>query len=183
MPTPAEAIRRYILAKDGNRPFLMREVFAENAELEVVVKTDAISFPGTAKGLGDLENILVRRFGIESENVYTFCLSEPSGADRVRFQCHWMVGMSSRATGEIRVGCGRYDWHFGEQGKVSKLLIGIDVMKILRADELEAMMRWLSALPYPWCSPGRVLQSIPAHEGLAEIVAYLKQVGPTAAGP
>jgi hypothetical protein len=89
MPTPAEAIRTYILAKDGNRPFLMREVFAENAELEVVVKTDAISFPGTAKGLGDLENILVRRFGIESENVYTFCLSEPSGADRVRFQCHW----------------------------------------------------------------------------------------------
>jgi hypothetical protein len=178
MPTPAEAVRTYILAKDGNRPFLMREAFSEDAELEMVVKTDAISFPGAAKGLGKLEDVLVRRFGVESENVYTFCLSEPCEAGSVHFQCPWLVGMSSRATGEIRVGCGRYDWYFGRQGKVSKLVIGIDVMKILPADEVEAMMRWLSALPYPWCGPGRVLQSIPAHEDLAEIVAYLKQIGP-----
>ena len=42
MPTPADAVKTYILAKDGNRPFLMRQAFAENAELEIVVKTDAI---------------------------------------------------------------------------------------------------------------------------------------------
>ncbi|MCP4621368.1 MAG: hypothetical protein GY844_33620 [Bradyrhizobium sp.] len=175
MIAPADAVRTYILAKDGNRPFLMRQAFAENAELEMVVKTDAISFPGTVKGLSELENTLVRRFGVESENVYTFCLSKPSEADRARFQCPWLVGMSSRTTGEIRVGCGRYDWQFDEQGKVSKLVIVIDVMKVLPAGELGMTMRWLSALPYPWCSSSQALQSIPAHEGLAEITAYLKQ--------
>src|SRR5262245_12804828 len=156
----------------------MRKAFGEDAELEMVVKTDAISFPGAVRGRNAFEDILVRRFGGESENVYTFCLSEPSKADRVRFRCHWLVGMSSRATGEIRVGCGRYDWHFDGQGKVGKLVIAIDVMKILPGEELAASMRWLSSLPYPWCSPGQALQSIPAHEGLAEIVTYLQQAGP-----
>ena len=75
-----DAVKTYILAKDGNRPFLMSQAFAENAELEIVVKTDAISFPGSAKGVAALEDILVRRFGREFENVYTFCLAEPPGA-------------------------------------------------------------------------------------------------------
>ena len=38
MPTPAETMRTYILAKDGNRPFLMKQAFAVDAELETVVK-------------------------------------------------------------------------------------------------------------------------------------------------
>jgi len=167
----------YILAKDGNRPFLMKQAFAENAELETVVKSDAISFPSAAKGLSTLEDVLVRRFNADNENIFTFCLSEPSETDRKRFQCHWLVGMSTKATGQLRVGCGSYDWHFDGAGKVTKLVINIDVMKILPSGELGDAMRWLSSLPYPWCSPGQALQSIPAHEGFADIGAYLKQVG------
>jgi hypothetical protein len=182
MPAPAEAIRTYILAKDGNRPFLMKEAFAEDAELETVVKSDAISFPSAAKGLGTLEDVLVRRFCVDNENIFTFCLSEPSEGDRSRFQCHWLVGMSMKATGQLRVGCGSYDWHFDGHGKIAKLVISIDVMKILPADELASTMRWLSCLPYPWCSPGQTLQSIPSHEGFAEIAAYLKQFGPISGG-
>lgn len=69
MPTPAEAVRTYILAKDGNRPFLMRQAFSDDIALEMVVKTDAISFPSTASGLNAVEEILVRRFGVEYENI------------------------------------------------------------------------------------------------------------------
>ena len=58
MSTPSDAVSTYILAKDGNRPFLMRPVFAEDAELEMVVKTDAISFPSSAKGVSAIEDIL-----------------------------------------------------------------------------------------------------------------------------
>jgi hypothetical protein len=64
--------------------------FAADAELEMVVKTDAISFPSTAKSLSSIEEDLVRRFGVDYENVYTFCLSEPPEAGRSRFQCHWL---------------------------------------------------------------------------------------------
>jgi hypothetical protein len=55
MITASDAVSTYILAKDGNRPFLMRRAFANDAELEMIVKTDAISFPNSAKGLSALE--------------------------------------------------------------------------------------------------------------------------------
>ena len=183
MLTPDQAVQTYILAKDGNRPFLMREAFTADAELETVVKTDVISFPSTAQGLSTLEEVLVRRFCVDYENIFTFCLSKPSVADRSRFQCHWLVGMSVKTTGHLRVGCGRYDWRFDASGKIRKLAIMIDVMKVLPASELEATMRWLSALPHPWCRPEDAAGAIPAHADLADIVAYLKQAGPIPATP
>jgi hypothetical protein len=180
MSTPSDAVRTYILAKDGNRPFLMRRVFAEDAELEMVVRTDAISFPGSAKGVSAIEDILVRRFGLDNENVYTFCLSQPSLANRRHFPCHWLVGMSARNDGQVRVGCGRYDWYFApdQACRVERLVITIDVMKIFPATDLAASMNWLSSLPYPWCAPAEAIRDVPAIEGLAEIETYLKQVRP-----
>ena len=180
MSTPADAVRRYILAKDGNRPFLMKRAFAEDAELEMVVKTDAISFPSSANGLSAIEGILVRRFGVDYENIYTFCLSQPSEANRRHFPCYWLVGMSARDSGQIRIGCGRYDWYFeaGAECRVEKLVIAIDVMKIFPASDLAASMNWLTSLPYPWCTPDEAVRALPAIEGLAEIEAYLKKVRP-----
>ena len=178
MSTPSDAVSTYILAKDGNRPFLMRQAFTEDAELEMVVKTDAISFPSSAKGLSAIEDILVRRFGIDYENVYTFCLSRPSDAHRRHFACHWLVGMSAKNGGQVRIGCGRYDWYFGPDAacRAERLVITIDMMKIFPAVELAASMDWLSRLPYPWCTPDEATRTMPAIDGLAEIAAYLKQV-------
>jgi hypothetical protein len=180
MSTPSDAVSTYILAKDGNRPFLMKRAFAEDAELEMVVKTDAISFPSAAKGLSAIEDILVRRFGLDYENVYTFCLSQPSDADRLHFPCHWLVGMSARNGCQIRIGCGRYDWYFrpNEECHVERLVIAIDVMKVLPAAELATTMNWLSSLPYPWCTPDDAVRNVPAIEGVAEIEAYLRQIRP-----
>ena len=180
MSTPSDAVSTYILAKDGNRPFLLRRAFAEDAELETVVNTDAISFPSSAKGVGAIEQILVRRFGLDYENVYTFCLSQPSAANRRHFPCHWLVGMSARNDGQIRIGCGRYDWYFGSSQRchVERLVVAIDVMKVFPAVELAASMDWLSRLPYPWCTPDEALRTVPAIDGFAEIEAYLKQVRP-----
>jgi hypothetical protein len=180
MSTPSDAVSTYILAKDGNRPFLMRRAFAEDAELKIVLKTDAISFPSSAKGASAIEDILVRRFGLDYENVYTFCLSRPSEANRRHFPCHWLVGMSARDNGQVRIGCGRYDWYFrsNKECYVERLVIAVDVMKILPASELAASMDWLSGLPYPWCSPDEAVRDMPDIEGIAEIETYLKQVRP-----
>jgi hypothetical protein len=180
MSTPSHAVSTYILAKDGNRPFLMRRAFAKDAELEIVVKTDAISFPSSAKGVSAIADILVRRFGLDYENVYTFCLAQPTKANRLHFPCHWLVGMSAKNNGQIRIGCGRYDWYFGSDKEchIERLVIAIDVMKVLPAAELAASMNWLSSLPYPWCSSNEALRALPRIEGLAEIETYLKQVRP-----
>ena len=76
-------------------------VFAEGSEMEFMLKTDAISFPGSAKGLRAIEDIL-RGFNTDYENIYTFCLSRPSDSDRRHFACHWLVGMSAKSDGRPR---------------------------------------------------------------------------------
>ena len=184
MCTPSHAVNTYILAKDGNRPFLMRRVFADDAELEMVVKTDAISFPSSAKGVSAIEDIL-RRFNIDYENIYTFCLSRPSDSDRRPFACNWLVGMSAKSDGRPWIGCGKYDWHFAADPTclVERLVITIDLMNVLPATELAATMNWLSGLPYPWCTPDDVVKGMPRIEGLAAIETYFRQVRPISPEP
>lgn len=179
MPSPVEAVSTYFHAKDGNRPFLMRHAFAEDAQLEMVVKTDAISFPSTASGLADIEEVLIRRIAADFENVYTFGLAQPTENDRHRFSCPWLVAMSVRNNGPIRVGSGLYDWHFSSDDRclVKKLVITIDVMQVLPAKELDRVMGWASALPYPWCRPDEVVASMPRIEELAPVERYLKGLG------
>jgi hypothetical protein len=180
MPSPLEAVSTYFYAEDGNRPYLMRHAFAEDVELEMVVKTDAISFPRSANGLRALEDVLCRRFANDFENVYTFCLQRPTDANRRHFPCDWLVGMSAKDNGGIRIGSGRYDWYFspGTECLVQKLIITIDVMQVLPADRLDGIMSWISSLPYPWCSQDELVENMPSVEWLVPIERYLRDIRP-----
>jgi hypothetical protein len=184
MPTPSDAVATYILAKDNNRPFLLRDAFARDARLEMMVKTDTISFPSAAQGLSEIEDVLIRRFGIDYENVYTVCLSRPSDANLRHFPCHWLVGMSAKTDGKVRVGCGRYDWYFSaeQKGLVEKLIITIDVMESLPETTLAPTMNWLAQLPYPWCTPEEAVRDMPQIGGFAAIEAIVRQARPIAPG-
>jgi hypothetical protein len=177
MPTPADVISSYIQAKDGNRPYLMRRAFAEHVALEMVIKTDAISFPSSASGLDAIVDTLVRRFSHEFENVYTFCLASPPGPIAGQFSCDWLVGMSSKGRSEVRVGCGRYDWHFQTGGSclVERLNITIEQMQVLSPDCLNTLMSWLSALPYPWCPAQEATASMPKLQELRHLVDYINR--------
>ncbi|WP_256657422.1 hypothetical protein [Pseudomonas sp. R3-18-08] len=93
------AIETYILAKDGNRPHLLRRAFAADAELVMNVKTDEISFPSMVKGLDGLSATLVSQFAQRYENIYTFCLGTPPG-NVVVFRCGWLVCMSTKPPGQ-----------------------------------------------------------------------------------
>jgi hypothetical protein len=175
MTSIEDAVSTYILAKDGNRPWLMARAFADDAELEMIVKTDAISFPSAAKGLTQITEILVSGFAVDYENVYTFCLSHPTHSQSDHFSCDWLVGMSAKRDGAVRVGCGRYDWRFGRDQLVRKLIINIETMSVLPSSEQAQVFRWLSALPYPWCSGREALEVIPSIEGLAAIRLFLQR--------
>ena len=174
-PTATDAISTYILAKDSNRPQLMKDAFAGDCELEIAVKTDAISFPSSAKGLEEITRILVTGFGDQYENLRTFCLSRPNSDYIPHFQCDWLVGMSAKQGGAIRVGCGLYNWYFssGDDKRVSKLAIDIEVMCVLPSETSEPIMRWLGALPYPWCSNIQAYRSIPVIDALRPIKGFL----------
>ena len=178
-----QAVADYIRAKDLNRPHLMRSAFTEGALLKMVVNTGAISFPPEVAGRDGIADVLVRRFGQTYENVYTFCLTgEPPPHDAAAFSCGWLVGMSGKADGEVRVGCGRYDWVFeGGDGvmRASRLTIAIEEMAVLPAEALRPVMDWLSALPPVWCGACEAFEGAPGYAALEPVKGRCRLWAPT----
>jgi len=172
--TPESLLRTYFHAKDENRPHLLRSVFAEQAILEMNVKAKTISFPAMSRGVTAISDALVRTFGQTYENVYSFYLQRPP-VGVTSFSCDWLVGMSEKATGNARVGCGRYDWAFQPHAPhlVDRLVITIEAMQVLPPDHLETVLCWLLALPYPWCSANVACASAPQIECLEPVLRYL----------
>lgn len=180
-PTPEDLIRTYIRAKDENRPHLMEHVFAADAKLGITVMSETISFPPVTRGLASITEVLVRNFALNYENIYTFCMERPPVQARERgFTCDWMVGMSERTGGRVRVGCGRYEWGFSAQGLclVERLTIVIEVMQIFASGCARDAFTWLSELPYPWCTSERIVKTVPAIEGMEAVTGYITRSGP-----
>ncbi len=175
MPRISQTISTYIQAKDTNRPWLMRNAFTNDAMLEMAVNSDAISFPPSVSGVEGITETLIRQFASENENVYTFCLTEAPDYYASRFECGWLVGMSKRDTGEVRVGCGQYRWSFDEKPivRATRLVIEIEHMLVLDSEHLEPVMRWLSGLAYPWCPAISAAADIPDIDGLNEVSEFL----------
>ncbi|PKU23496.1 hypothetical protein CWS72_16730 [Telmatospirillum siberiense] len=167
----------YILAKDGNRPHLLRRAFAEDARLEMVVNTGAISFPPIVRSREDIADVLVRQFGAKYENIYTFCLDRPEPDDRSdRFSCRWAVGMTEKATGVVRVGYGDYEWRFSHPAPrlVEYLRITIETMVVLPDSDGDRISDWLSGLPYPWCAAATFVKTAPGIAALRPVMDGLK---------
>jgi hypothetical protein len=174
--TPESLIRTYIRAKDENRPHLMEHVFAGQACVEIIVKPGTISFPPLTKGLKSITDVLVRNFAVKYENIYTFCLERPNLRTReTGFSCDWFVGMSEREGGDVRLGCGRYDWRFSPEGLclVHRLVITIELMQVLSPGCGKAVFHWLSGLPYPWCPVDVIAKTAPDIEGIGPVTEYL----------
>ena len=174
MHTPAESIVAYLRAKDGNRPHLMAQAFTANASLRMEVLRGGITFPPLSSGREAIADTLVRRFGQAYENVYTFCLSRPPAPAVTSFSCGWLVAMTEKQGHAVRVGCGRYDWEFDPtSGLAGQLSIRIDAMQSLPPAALPAIMRWVTSLPYPWCTAGQVFAGAPALDGVSAVLACL----------
>ena len=127
-------LRMYFRTNDENRPHLLAQVFSEAARLETIVKTGGIAFPPVVTGLAAITESLVRNFGRTYENVYSFYLARPQpGAHPDTFSCDWLVAMSAKDDGRVRVGCGHYDWHFPSDAPrlADHLMITIEAMPVL----------------------------------------------------
>ena len=103
----ADAISTYILAKDSNRPQLMKHAFAGDCELEMAVKTDAISFPNSAKGLEQITQNWLQ-------------ISETS----MRMSVHFASRVPIQSTYRISVAIG---WSGCRQGKAAQFALDADI--------------------------------------------------------
>ncbi len=172
-----DIVRNYIFAKDNNKPYLMKKAFTESANLEMVVKTENISFPSNAIGLDAITDILVRKFNQNYENVYTFCISDSIKEDKDELFCNWLVGMTEKEGGSIRVGCGGYNWHFDNSTTIlaDRLIITIEQMVVLEASFSAEIIDWVSKLPYPWCASAAMFKDMPNIEPLNSIQKITQQ--------
>ena len=172
----AAVIDAYVRAKDGNRPHLLRAAFIDNASLRMHVRTAGISFPPGAVGRQAIAELLVSRFNETWENIYTLCIGAPPAAAATSFACGWLVAMSAKLDRQVRVGCGRYDWVFDAgTGLARSLVITIDAMETTSWD-VDAMIDWASALPYPWCDARRLESGAPCAPALRAVLARMHPV-------
>ena len=81
--TPEAVLRGYFHAKDENRPHMLEDVFASNAELVIHNQSANIAFPAFTQGRSAIAEVLVRSFALSNENVYSF-YPRPSAAGRSR---------------------------------------------------------------------------------------------------
>lgn len=175
MASAADTIAAYIRAKDENRPYLARDAFEQDAVLAMVVKSQNIAFPAETRGCEAISDLLVRDFGRVHENVRTLCLAPAPTGSPETFSCRWLVAMSVKADGAVRVGWGRYDWTFdATTSRVRCLAITIEAMYVLPASCLDIVASWAFALPYPWCPPERALATLPALGTLQTLRDYLR---------
>jgi hypothetical protein len=174
---PASVLRGYFHAKDENRPHRLDGVFAADARLEIVNRSGNIAFPAATLGRAAIADVLVRAFARSYENVYSFYLAQPGAAART-FACGWLVAMSEKEGGRVRIGCGRYDWTFdpGQGGLASGLRITIEAMELLPPDRLGATLAWVAQLDYPWSSARQVLFLLPPEATLQPVRSALERL-------
>ena len=175
-PTTENILRGYFHAKDENRPHLLSQVFAEDAHLEMRVKSDAITFPAATQGRDTITDVLVRKFGQTYENVYSFYLQRPlPDTFTDQYSCDWMVVMSDKESRNLRVGCGRYDWQFQAESPclVTHLHITIEAMQKIAPDPEQTILSWAARLPYPWCDAAEITEMAPHLDELKPVLDYL----------
>jgi hypothetical protein len=173
--TAADTMATYIEAKDRiDLQLLGRAFVGGDCEIEYSDKTQLVSLPNSSRGLQQITQFMAS-FGDQCENIRTFLLSRPNSDYLPHFRCDFLVGMNARQDGAVRVGCGRYDWHFANNSRLKKLGIVLEVMCVLPADQSKLILPLLSALPYPWCSYHQARESIPSMDALRPIAHFLKR--------
>lgn len=176
MKNTTKVIENYIFGKDGNRPDLLRHAFSLDATLNVLVQTSSIRFPPNVQGREDIAEVLVRGFSQQYENIYTFCFGDPPKPEANVHKCKWLVGMSTKTTGELRVGCGEYHWVFSPQsGLAIQLSIVIEHMLEFPSQHMRKIMDWLQGRSYPWCESIDMLDSAPPLTCLQPVLVYVAE--------
>ena len=156
-------VEQYLAAKDGNRAWIMKHVFAPNAVLNMSVNSEEVSFPAEVRSAEKLVEILCTDFNRQHENVFTFCLTPAPAQDVTALSCDWLVAMTRKSDQALLLGCGRYDWAFehGETSRVSQLRIAIEMMQAMPVESEDQFMPWLYDCAYPWIDAESLLANMP----------------------
>jgi hypothetical protein len=86
----------------------------------------------------------------------------------------WLVGMSTRATEDLRVGCGEYHLAFSPQsGLATRLSIIVEHMLDCPFQHKREIMDWLQGQSYPWYEFTDMIDSVPPLAYLQLLLVYV----------
>jgi len=175
--TQQDLVLKYICAKDKNRPHLMDEVFANNATLEMKLKTQNISFPSQTVGLDNITEVLVTKFSQSYENVHTFCLTDTMDNASQILKSDWIVCMQEKRSGDIRIGYGVYNWFFTQDDEplVKHLTIQIEEMITMEEEYSMLFFDWVRKLDYPLCSLEQLFKKSPNFRAIKSVQKYFRE--------
>ena len=170
MHSSVALLEAYFDAKDRNRPGLIRDIYATDAQVTFSIATDAISFPARLAGSEEIARVLVSEFAERFEHCRSYYV-----CDAVQERDHgidhlpWRVVMKEVGSPRLRVGAGHYRWVFGRTDacclQVRQMHIHIDRMETVDDPDDRLRTALQSRLPYPWLTPvewGRHLRLLQA---------------------
>ncbi|MED5621308.1 nuclear transport factor 2 family protein [Ideonella sp. BN130291] len=169
-------IETYLQAKDGNRPHLMARAFAADATVNVASLRRTAAPPARLQGLEAITAALVSEVDQACENIYSFCLQRPDEPLKASaFTCDWLFVMTQRSSGDVRIGCGRYDWRFRftDRWLVQRLDIVVAGIEVLPPSMWQAALAWVNTLGYPWSSSDEVLAYWPGEPRLDALKRFV----------
>jgi len=174
-----DALNRYIDGKDNNRPAVLKALYCSDAVLAFSLDDQSMSFPTRVEGAQEIAKVLSGDFNQRYQRVKTWYLTQPvaDGTDQVTEQ-PWLVMMQEKASGDIRIGCGFYNWRFETNCnplQVSAHHIHIHTMLSFPSTRESWLIELQQSLAYPWSSVDLVEAQIAPYSELDSIVRYLTQ--------
>ena len=160
-------IGRYVQGKDGNQAHLFKAVFTTDAVLKMLVQSEQIDFPSEVIGLEAITQTLCTDFNQRFENIRTLCFLDSVLRSNNLMNCRWLVGMTSKETGELHIGYGEYHWTFELDEsplplhQAKKLTIVIDDMILIPEEHAADCMAWVESCTYPWAIATDTLSKMP----------------------
>ena len=170
-----QQVRRYIKAKDQNRPHLLRDVFTVDATLDMKVDSENINFPATTLGCEAISDVLVRQFSGKFENVYTLCTIDSISVKESQLICDWYVFMTDKCDGRLRIGHGVYYWTFDNNSElVKQLTIKIDAMQIFDEKGAAELFNVLDKLDDSWLYRHQLISLLAELPNYCDIVEVIR---------
>ncbi|WP_423761241.1 nuclear transport factor 2 family protein [Burkholderia sp. NLJ2] len=145
----------YLRAKDLNRPALIADCFAADAELSFSLANDDIDFPPRVTGAAAIARTLVEEFGERFERCRTYYVcTEPVVDEHGVSGMSWLVVMRQKDNGALRIGHGTYRWQFACDGeRVARITaLHIHIARMDTIDDPQSVKRDAlhAAFGYPW---------------------------------
>ena len=175
-PAQHHVLTKYLEAKDQQRPFLFGEVFTSEAMFQsrFAFETD-FNDERPVHGLDAIAGVF-QRMGSRVENIFTVYTPSSVRWDAGALSIDWLVGMSERESGKLRLAWGDYAWRFNPAGtRATELVVLMRQMIELPASAGSSINHWLAELPAPWCEAEQILESMPSFAGSEDLRAFFSR--------